>query len=108
MSYLYEQGLRPPRCNGCRRAKLRYELGEKFLQLPSGIYELDAEPRPGQGEPQEHKGRPISFRFWGMSYEHSDECYGWTPPEEDETDEDPATQRPFRLSDAGMGQRDIW
>lgn len=81
MSLLYEMGLRGPRCNGCKLAKLKYELGDRFLMvLGEGVYELDAEPRPGQGEPQSHEGRPIRFRWWGMSYGHSNECYGWQPP----------------------------
>ena len=68
-------------CNGCKLAKLRYILGDKFLMIPGeGIYELDAEPRPGQGEPQSHEGRPVRFHFWGMSYGHSDECFHWRPP----------------------------
>ena len=79
MSELFEMGLRPPRCNGCTLAQLKYELGDKLIYLPGGIYELDAKPIPGQGGPSSYKGRPIRFRFWGMSYGHSDECYNWHP-----------------------------
>lgn len=77
---MFDMGLRPPRCNGCERKKLKHQLGEKFLQLPTGIYELDAEPAKGQDEPKSHEGRPIRFVIWGMSYGHSDECYNWRPP----------------------------
>ena len=78
---MYTMGLRPARCNGCELAKLRWELDDKFLMLPGqGIYELDAIPSKGQGEPSEHNGRPIQFRMWGMNYGHSDECYKWKPP----------------------------
>ncbi len=80
MSYAYEMGLRGGICNGCSLAQLKYELGKKFLMLPSGIYELDAQPVEGQGEPMSYKGRPIRFHMWGMSYGHSDECYNWKPP----------------------------
>ena len=68
------------RCNGCKLAKLRHTLGDKFLMIPGqGVYELDAQPSPGQGEPQSYEGRPIRFHWWGMSYGHSDECYHWQP-----------------------------
>jgi len=81
MSFAYEMGFRGPRCNGCSLAKFKYELGDKFLMIRGkGVYELDAEPRPGQGEPQSYEGRPIRFHWWGMSYQHSDECYHWQPP----------------------------
>ena len=33
MSFAYEQGLRGPRCNGCKYAQLKHELGDKFLEL---------------------------------------------------------------------------
>lgn len=79
----YRMGLRAPRCNGCKQEQLKYELGDNFLSLPDGIYELDAQPRQGQGKPDTHNGRPIRFRFWGMSYGHSDECYNWQPPKID-------------------------
>lgn len=78
-SDLHQMG-RAPRCNGCRLAQLKHELGESFLMLNGNVYELDAEPRPGQGEPYKHKGRPIRWHFWGMSYGHSDECYNWQSP----------------------------
>lgn len=78
-SDLLAMGLRAPRCNGCTLAEWRWKLGDRFLMLPKGVYELDAEPRPGQGEPRRHGGRPIRFHFWGMSYGHSDECYHWSP-----------------------------
>ena len=49
-SDLYEMGLRAPRCNGCKYAKLKHKLGDKFLSRIDGgwvaVYELDAEPRP--------------------------------------------------------------
>lgn len=77
-------GLRAPRCNGCDYARLRWELGDKFLSLNKGgwvaVYELDADPTPGQGEPQEHEGRPVRHKASFMSVGHSDECYGWRPP----------------------------
>lgn len=76
----YLMGLRPSRCNGCKLAEWKGKLGDKFLLLPDGVYELDAEPTRGQGEPREHDGHPIRFHWWGMSYEHSDECYHWKPP----------------------------
>jgi hypothetical protein len=72
--------LRSPRCNGCELAKLKWELGDRFLMLPDGIYELGASPHPGQGTPRHYNGKPIRFLVWGMSYEHSDECYHWQPP----------------------------
>lgn len=77
---LYELGLRPARCNGCRLAELRHELGNKLLvRLTEDgwteVYELDAEPLPGQGEPQEVDGRPVRWHVTFMSTEHSDECY---------------------------------
>lgn len=82
----YQMGLRPPRCNGCEYARLRWELGDKFLSLNKAgwvaVYELDAEPVPGQGEPREHDGRPIRHRGSFMSVGHSDECYHWSPPSE--------------------------
>ena len=78
----FAMGLRGPRCNGCKLAKLRYELGDKFLLLHNTVYELDAEPAPGQGQPEQHKGRPIKHHLWVMSPEHSNECYHWTPPSE--------------------------
>ena len=77
MSEAYDQGLRGAICNGCSLAKLKHELGKKFLMLPDGIYELDAQPVEGQGKPMVYKGKPIRFHMWGMSYEHSDECYNW-------------------------------
>jgi len=84
-SDMLAMGLRPPRCNGCKFAKLKHELGDKFLHLRGehgwhDVYELDAEPTPGQGEPLEHEGRPIRFRASFMSIGHSDECYHWRPP----------------------------
>lgn len=83
---LYAMGLRSARCNGCTYAKLKYELGDKFLSLPVGgwiaVFELDAQPYPGQAEPLEHDGRPIRNRGGFMSIGHSDECYHWRPPEE--------------------------
>lgn len=84
-------GLRAPRCNGCEHARLRWELGNKFLSRNEAgwvaVYELDAEPAPGQGEPQEHDGRPIRHKSSFMSIGHSDECYGWKPPEGKTPDE---------------------
>ena len=84
MSYLYEMGLRGPRCNGCKYLKLKHELADKFLALQKGkwvtIYELDAKPIKGQSEPLEHEGRPIRFRIGFASIGHSDECYHWQPP----------------------------
>ena len=79
----FQMGLRPPRCNGCKLAQLRHELGDKLLLLGGTVYELDAEPAPGQGEPTSHEGRPIRWIFRGMSYGHSDECYRWRPPKEE-------------------------
>ena len=70
-----------PRCNGCKLAHCKSQLGDKFLLLPSGVYKLDAPPCEGQGEPTEHDGRPIRFVWWGMSYGHRDECRNWQPPE---------------------------
>lgn len=81
MSFAYEMGLRGGICNGCSLKQLKWQLGDKFLMLPQGIYELDAEPEEGQGEPQQYNGRPIKFHMWGMSYEHSDECYHWSSPQ---------------------------
>lgn len=76
---LYAMGLRAARCNGCRHLELRDELGDRFLHLSRGgwvtVYELDAEPVLGQGEPTEHKDRPIRFRASFMSIGHSDECW---------------------------------
>jgi hypothetical protein len=47
----------------------------------STVYELDAEPHPGQ-KMDSWQGRPVQFKCWFMSVGHSDECYRWTPPEE--------------------------
>ena len=85
MSMAHEMGLRGPRCNGCKFARLKHELGDKFLYLvehawSTTVYELDAEPMSGQGEPHEHEGRSIRFRASFMSIRHSDECYHWRPP----------------------------
>jgi len=81
---LYAMGLRPARCNGCSFAKKRWELGEKFLVLRRdgwvNVYEFDAEPSPGQGEPTSFEGRPIKYHAGYMSIGHSDECYHWAPP----------------------------
>jgi len=81
----YAMGLRPARCNGCKFTKLKHELGDKFLHLCKGgwptVYELDAEPLPGQDEPLEHEGHQIRFHASFMSIGHSDECYHWHPPE---------------------------
>lgn len=79
---LYAMGLRQPRCNGCMFARLQHDLGERCLVLieegwPT-VYELDAEPRPGQ-ERQKHQGRPIRFHASFMGVGHSDECYNWQP-----------------------------
>ena len=83
MSEAYEMGLRGPRCNGCSYRRLKHELGDRFLRLPSvgwiAVYELDAEPLGGQGDPMEHEGHPIRHRSTFMSIEHSDECYNWKP-----------------------------
>lgn len=79
---LYSMGLRAARCNGCAYAKLKHELGDKFLALNDGwvnVYELDAEPIPGQGDPQEHNGRSVRYRAGFMSIGHSDGCYHWQP-----------------------------
>lgn len=59
------------RCNGCHLKQSRKELGKNFLMLPSGIYEKGKTPCDGQGNPKEHKGQPIRFRWWGMDYGHS-------------------------------------
>jgi hypothetical protein len=75
---LYAMGLRAARCNGCKLAEYKHKLGDKFLMLDGTVYELDAEPHKGQAV-TEHEGRPIKFRFGGMSYGHSDECYNWNP-----------------------------
>jgi len=84
MSEAYDMGLRGGICNGCKLAEYKWKLGKKFLLIGGGImggvYELDAKPTEGQGEPYEHNGRPIRFIFAGMSYGHSDECYNWRPP----------------------------
>ena len=80
MSYAYDMGLRSGRCNGCKLKQFRHELGDKFIMLNRTIYELDAEPCQGQGEPLEHEGRPVQFVMWGASWGHSDECYNWKPP----------------------------
>jgi len=86
MSFAYRMGFRDPICNGCKYARLKYELGDKFLSLRSErgwitVYELDAEPRPSQGEPREYEGRPIQCRMAFLSIGHSDECYHWHPPD---------------------------
>ena len=80
MSYAYDMGLRGGRCNGCKLRQYRYELGDKFLLKAGTIYKLDAPPLEGQDTPLSHNDRPIQFMMWGMSYEHSDECYSWRPP----------------------------
>ena len=82
---LYAMGLRSPRCNGCTYAKLKHELGDRFLSLSTGdgriaVFELGAQPYPGQGEPQEYEGRSVRNRGTFMSIGHSDECYHWKPP----------------------------
>ena len=105
---LYAYGLRPARCNGCKLAQLRHELGDRFLMLQQGrwriaflmlwqgkwrsarlllrqdrwhnVYELDVEPVFGQREPTEYKGCPIRYKAGFPSIAHSDECYNWQPP----------------------------
>ncbi len=95
-SDLLAMGLRAPRCNGCEFARLKHKLGDKILVLqgdkvfPSSwlnisdswvnVYELDADPVPGQGEPYEYGGRPIQFHAGFMSVGHSNECHHWKPP----------------------------
>lgn len=82
---LYQYGLRPPRCNGCEYLALKWKLGERFLALPrqgwTSVYELGATPLAGQGEPQEHEGRPIRFHASFMSTGHSDECWHFQAPD---------------------------
>ena len=76
----YEKGAR---CNGCEFARLKHELGDRFLVLRDGwvnVYEIGASPVVGQGEPLEYEGQPIRYRAGFMSIEHSDECYHWSPP----------------------------
>ena len=93
----YAMGLRPARCNGCKFAQLKHELGDKFLCLTSTmgptIYELDADPVPGQGEPLVHDGRPIRCIVGFGSIGHSDECYHWKPPQEQPQ---PQSPRPWQ------------
>lgn len=85
MSYLYDMGLRGPSCNGCSYLEYKWKLGDKFLALSSGgwvdVYELDAGPRPGQGEPKENNGRPIRFKSGFSGIGHSDECWGFKVPD---------------------------
>jgi hypothetical protein len=73
------------RCNGCEYERLKWELGDKFLALTLGewveVYELDAQPRPGQGNPQDIEGIPVRWHASFMAVEHSDECYNWKPPD---------------------------
>ena len=84
MSFAYEMGFRPPRCNGCEYAQLKHGLGDRFLRIDDdergwvAVYELDREPAPGQGM-TEHDGRPVRHRVTFMSIGHSDECYHWKP-----------------------------
>lgn len=82
MSELYDMGLIAPSCNGCKLAQLKYELGDKFLKLASGIYEIDALPEEGQADPTMYNGHVVRFRFRGIDYGHSDECYHWKPPKQ--------------------------
>lgn len=81
----YAMGLRAARCNGCEYLRYRWKLGDKFLSRSengwASVYELDAEPSPGQGEPQEHEGRPIRHKASFMSVGHSDECWGFKTPD---------------------------
>lgn len=81
----YAMGLRAARCNGCEYLTYKWKLNNKFLSLSEGgwtsVYELDAEPSSGQGEPQEHEGRPIRHRASFMSVGHSDECWGFRTPD---------------------------
>ena len=94
---LYAMGLRAPRCNGCDYARLKHELGDRFLSRNEGgwvaVYELDAEPAPGQSETHEREGRPIRHKASFMSVGHSDECYGWKPPSSK-----PARKAPVRFA----------
>lgn len=84
---LYQMGLRPARCAGCEAEKLTWELGDKCLitreHNGTCFYELDAKPRHGQGR-KEYMGRPVRFKNWFSSTGHSDECYHWTPPKEND------------------------
>ncbi len=112
---LYARGLRAARCNGCRYAQLKHELGDRFLPLHKAIgnafprwvtvYELDALPAAGQGEPQEHEGRPIRFRVGLASIEHSDECYHWHPPEEKEEKDERLWLAGLRALDKALRER---
>lgn len=82
---LYARGLRPGRCNGCKFEKLAWELGDEAIVLveadtgSTSIYELGAEPWPGQMI-TEWDGLPIRSRGSYMSVGHSDECWNWRPP----------------------------
>jgi len=81
---LLQMGLRPPRCNGCKIAQLKWGLGDKFLGLLSedgwyAVYALDQLPSLDQRK-VEHEGRPVRFVAMFMSPEHSDECYHWEAP----------------------------
>lgn len=88
---LYAMGLRAPRCNGCECEKLQWALGDKCLllreQSGTAVYELDAQPRRGQGPRQVYEGRSVRFHRWFMSTGHSDECYHWTPTREKTNEE---------------------
>ena len=59
------------KCNGCKNAKLRKELGDKYLLLGNTVYEYDAAPYPGQDQPLSHNGRSIQFHAWFMEIAHS-------------------------------------
>lgn len=96
---LYARGVRPARCNGCKYAQLKHELGDKLLSLKTdngwiAVYELDARPVSGQGEPYEHEGRSVRHRVSFMAVGHSDECYHWQPRRISAT-EDKCDQRGF-------------
>lgn len=85
MSYLYDMGLRPARCNGCSYLEYKWKLGDNFLEINGGgwvdVYELDAEPLTGQSLPKEHEGRPVRYRSGFMGIGHSDECWGFRIPD---------------------------
>lgn len=59
-------------CNGCHDRDLRRRLGKRYLLLDGRkVYELDAQPEPGQSEPHKHLGRPIRLCAIYMALEHS-------------------------------------
>jgi hypothetical protein len=83
VSFAYNMGLRGPRCNGCKYARLKHELGDRFREIRTErgwivVFELDVVRRTRE-KLQIIAGRPAKRVVAFLSIGHSDECYHWKP-----------------------------